>query len=94
MSSGTDGAGFLDGSREAILKLLGERVEETEQRAKKAGEAFAVASQEHAEAKLAYERATREPVWKPTLAELDDEFDSAVTDGMLRERDRLVGRKA
>jgi len=57
MSSGTDDGGFLDGSREATLKCLWERVEAAERRADEAGAAFAAASQEYAQLKREYQKA-------------------------------------
>jgi hypothetical protein len=60
MSSGADCGKFLDGSHEATLKLLWERVEEAEEAAKRAGSAYASANQTYAEAKAAYQRAAGE----------------------------------
>ncbi len=57
MSSGTDDGVFLDGSREATLKCLWERVEAAERRADEAGAAFAAARQEYAQLKREYQKA-------------------------------------
>ena len=57
MSSETDCGKFLDGTREAALKLLWERVEEAEREANAAGSAFAAASQRYAQLKHEYQKA-------------------------------------